>query len=130
LADEGPKKPVVVLAMVDSGAWRSSFPKQIAYGLGLTDADLELDPTGGSGVGSQFQFWTSLRPIRAGLAFFTPNPDGSERPWGPGFDLSPAFTEHDAFLLGRADFFAAFSVTFDRDANGVTQFHLDAPDVA
>ena len=35
--------PVDVIAMVDSGAFRSCFPKQIAYDLGLTDADLTED---------------------------------------------------------------------------------------
>jgi len=119
----GPQ-PVTVLAQVDSGAWRSIFPKQIAYDLGIQDHELTQDPQGGSGVGSTFPVWMSTVPIAAGIAFFEPNPDGSERPWGPGFALEPGFTEHDAFLLGRADFFKAFTVIFDVDENGGGRFKL------
>lgn len=122
---EAVQPPVTVLAMVDSGAWRSIFPKQIAYDLGIRDDELTEDPLGGGGVGSHFRVWMSSVPIRAGIGFFEPNPDGTERPWGPGFDLEPAFTEHDAFLLGRADFFQAFTVMFDVDAAGVSRFHLE-----
>lgn len=56
---------MTVFALVDSGAYRSSFPRQIAF---------------------------------------------------------------DAFLLGRADFFQAFTVTFETRPNGTQVFHLDAPD--
>ena len=124
-----PPPPVTVLALVDSGAWTSIFPKQIAYDLGITDAELQLDPNPGQGVGSSFPIWTTSLAIRAGIAFHTPNPDGSERGWGPGFILKPAFTEHSNFLLGRADFFASFAITFETDlATGSPVFHLDAPD--
>jgi hypothetical protein len=33
--------------------------------------------------------------------------------WGDPFTLNPAFCEKDPFLLGRQDFFATFSVSFD-----------------
>lgn len=82
------------------------------------------DPSGGIGVGSRFRVWTTTVPIRGGIAFFENDPAGNARPWGPGFTLSPAFAEHDAFLLGRGDFFRAFTVTFEETEAGPV-FHLD-----
>lgn len=118
-----------VLALVDSGAFRSCFPLQVAYELGITDAELVEDPTGGAGVGSQFRFWTTGIPIVAGVALFEPASDGSAQPFGPEFALSPAFTETDAFLLGRADFFRAYTVTFERgDGNPTCAFVIERPD--
>lgn len=125
-----PQGFVDVLALVDSGAFRSCFPKQIGYELGITDEELTEDPNGGTGVGSRFRFWTTDVPIRAGVALFEPAPDGSAQPWGPGFPLSPAFTETDAFLLGRADFFRAYQVTFEQGTTGNPgcAFILERPD--
>ena len=40
------------------------------------------------------------------------------QPWGPTFDVNPAFTDlqpEPSPLLGRADFFRAFVVTFNED---------------
>jgi hypothetical protein len=116
--------PVSVIALVDSGAYRSSFPLQIATDLGIQPNELVEDPQGGEGVGSHFRVWTTTVPIRAGIAFFEPAPDGTDQPWGAGFTLSPAFTEHNSFLLGRADFFAALAVTFENTATGPI-FHVD-----
>lgn len=119
---EGPL--VTVFAMVDSGAYRSVFPLQIATDLGLQPHELVEDPHGGFGVGSHFRAWTTTLPIRTGVALMEAAPDGTERPWGPGFNLSPIFTEHDSFLLGRADFFRVFTVTFEDRAGGPV-VHLD-----
>ncbi len=44
--------------------------------------------------------------------------------WGPQFRLSPAFVDYDVALLGRADFFQAFTVTFQEDLRAPV-FHLD-----
>jgi hypothetical protein len=114
-----------VLALVDSGADRSAFPLQIAKDLGIADNELVEEPAGGAGVGSTFRVWTTTVPIMAGIGFFQPAPDGTVQPWGPGFSLNPSFVEADAFLLGRADFFQAFTVTFDMNGAGQTVFHLD-----
>ena len=113
--------------MVDSGAYRSSLPLQIARDLGLVDEELVEDPSGGFGVGSHFRLWTTTIPIRAGISLFEPSADGSSQPWGPGFSLSPAFTEHPAFLLGRADFFRAFKVMFEETPGGPV-FHVETVD--
>ena len=100
---------------------------QVAGDLGIEQHELVEDPAGGVGVGSHFRVWTTPVPIQAGIALFEPASDGTRQPWGPGFALTPAFIEHDAFLLGRADFFRAFTVTFEETAEGPV-FHLDPPD--
>jgi len=110
--------------MVDSGAALSCFPVAIAHDLGITDDELVEDPQGGTGVGSTFRIWRSQVPIMGGIGLFEPAPDGTLQGWGPGFVLNPAFTEHSAFLLGRADFFRVFTVTFENSAGG-SVFHLD-----
>jgi hypothetical protein len=122
---EGPL--VEVRALVDSGAYRSSFPLQVAGDLGIEQRELVEDQAGGVGVGSHFRVWTTPVPIRAGVALFEAASDGTRQPWGPGFTLTPAFIEHDAFLLGRADFFRAFTVTFEETPEGPV-FHLDTLD--
>lgn len=119
-----PGPPVEVLALVDSGAFRSCFPLQIASDLGIGNDELVEDPAGGFGVGSTFRFWTATAAIRAGVALFALDVNGRSQPWGPGFALSPAFTEHDSFLLGRADFFRAFRATFAEEESG-SVFYLD-----
>lgn len=113
-----PGNVVDFLAMVDSGAFRTCLPRQIAYDLGIDDSELFEDPDGGNGVGSTFRFWTTALPIRAGIQLFQPAPNGSNQPWGHGFALDPAFTEHDVFLLGRADFFRACRVSFAEEPEG------------
>lgn len=114
-------------ALVDSGAYRSSFPLQIAHALGIEQHELVEDPAGGAGVGSHFRVWTTPVPIRAGIALFESASDGTRQPWGPGFTLAPAFIEHDVFLLGRADFFRAFKLTFEEAPAGPV-FYVDTPD--
>jgi len=117
---------VEVPALVDSGAYRSSFPLRIAHDLGIEQHELVEDPAGGVGVGSHFRVWTTPVPIRAGIALFESASDGTRQPWGPGFTLTPAFIEHEAFLLGRADFFRAFTVMFEETPVGPV-FHIEAP---
>ena len=119
---EGKGPLVRVLAMVDSGAYRSHFPLDVARDLGLSDDDLSKDELGGRGVGSEFDTWSSRIPIRAGIGRIAE--DGSLVAWGPGFTLMPVFSEHEAFLLGREDFLARFDVTFTTEG-GEHVFHLD-----
>lgn len=121
---EPPGPFVQVLAVVDSGAFRSSFPLQIATDLGIAADELSEDPHGGAGVGSEFRVWTTAVPIMAGIALFEHTPEGTPQPFGAGFGLSPAFIEHDVFLLGRDDFFRAFTITFENGPDGQV-FHLD-----
>jgi hypothetical protein len=67
----------------------------------------------GAGVGDEtFDLWDSPESITLRLIR---EPEGEEPElWGPVVDLDPAFSEKEAFLLGVSDFFAAFSVEFDR----------------
>jgi hypothetical protein len=102
-----------MLGLVDSGAFRTILPKAIAGELGITDADLEQDDEGGIGVGGgEFDTWSSLIPITGQVVRVDPQ-TGDPELWGPIFDLDPAFSEDDAFIWGREDFFEAFAITFE-----------------
>lgn len=118
-----------MLACVDSGADRTFLPLGIAGQLGIADNELTQDPHGGRGVGSSFSTWSSTVPIFGRILAILGTP-AQPRPelWGPQFLLSPAFSENDdCLLLGRQDFFRAFTVTFQEQASGPV-FHVDYPD--
>jgi hypothetical protein len=117
-----PPRPVVLRALVDSGADRTTFPLDVAWKLGIQRNELILRPDGGRGVKSRFDVWTSSLPIRAGVSTrdaWT----GADSAWGPAFMLFPFFIDDGSFLLGRADFFSVFTVTFEEGRGRV--FHLD-----
>jgi hypothetical protein len=61
-------------------------------------------------------------PIRAGISTRDVSTD-ADLAWGPAFTLSPFFIDDGSFLLGRADFFSVFTVTFEEGRGRV--FHLD-----
>ena len=113
--------------MVDSGAFTTALPIQVARDLGITDDELERDADGGFGVGSHFAFSRPTVPVIGGVA--RRMPDGAMVPWAPGFRMAPVFVEHNSFLLGRQDFFRAFRVTFEEGDPAGCCFHLDAPDL-
>nr|MBA2599577.1 hypothetical protein [Actinomycetota bacterium] len=98
--------------MVDSGAYRSFFPKSIAAGLGLENS-LVQDAQGARGVEDQeFPTWSSTEQIVARIVRNDPQTQAEEL-WGPEIPMNPAFAEKPTFLLGREDFFAPFVITFD-----------------
>ena len=114
-------RPILLWALVDSGADRTTFPLKIARDLGIQRDELILRPGGGRGVKSRF-----------GLDELPSDPrrlsrhdvsTGAETPWGPAFRLWPFFIDDDSSLLGRADFFSVFTVTFEEGRGRV--FHLD-----
>jgi hypothetical protein len=109
-------------ALVDSGADRTTFPLKIAWDLGIQWDELILRPGGGRGVKSHFDVWRSSVPIRAGISRHDVL-TGADSAWGPAFTLSPFFIDGGSFLLGRADFFSVFTVTFEEGRGRV--FHLD-----
>jgi hypothetical protein len=117
-----PPAPVLSWALVDSGADRTTFPLKIARELGIQRSELILHPQGGRGVKSRFDVWTSSVPIRAGISRHDVWTD-AESAWGPTFTLRPFFIDDGSFLLGRADFFSVFTVTFEEGRGRV--FHLD-----
>lgn len=118
-----PPSPVLLAALVDSGADRTTFPLKIAWELGIQRNELILHPGGGRGVKSRFDVWTSSVPIRAGISKHDVSTD-ADSAWGPTFTLLPLFIDGGSFLLGRADFFSVFTVTFEEGRGRV--FHLDA----
>ena len=117
-----PTPPVLLTALVDSGADRTTFPLKIAWKLGIQRNELILHPEGGRGVKSHFDVWTSSVPIRAGISRRDVS-TGAHSAWGPAFTLRPVFIDDSSLLLGRADFFSVFTVTFEEGRGRI--FHLD-----
>jgi hypothetical protein len=117
--------PVLLKALVDSGADRTTFPLKVAWDLGIQRDELILRPGGARGVKSRFDVWTSSVPIRAGVSTHDAS-TGADAAWGPAFTLRPFFIDGGSFLLGRADFFSVFTVTFEEGRGRI--FHLDASD--
>jgi hypothetical protein len=113
---------VVLRALVDSGADRTAFPLEIAWQLGIQRDELIMRPGGGRGIKSHFDVWTTSVPIRAAVSRRVVS-TGADSAWGPAFALSPVFVDGGSFLLGRADFFSVFTVTFQEGRGRV--FHLD-----
>jgi hypothetical protein len=100
-----------VIAIVDSGAPRSLFPRAVADKLGIADALVPCDRSGEGAGGDEFDLWECTERITAQVI-----PQQGEV-WGPVVMLDPAFSERGSFLLGVRDFFAAFTIEFDRSAN-------------
>jgi hypothetical protein len=117
-----PPPPVLLRALVDSGADRTTFPLEVAWELGIEQDELILRPGGGRGVKSRFDTWRSSVPIRAGISRRNAS-TGAHAAWGPFFTLQPSFIDDGSFLLGRADFFSVFTVTFEEGRGRI--FHLD-----
>jgi hypothetical protein len=115
-------KPVLLRALLDSGADRTTFPLTIAWDLGIRQDELVLRPGGGRGVKSHFDVWTSSLPIRTSISRHDVS-TGADSAWGPAFTLWPFFIDDGSFLLGRADFFSVFTVTFEEGRGRI--FHLD-----
>lgn len=103
-----------IAAIVDSGASRSYFALDVAEELGIR-ADL-VEGGRSVGLGSSFQTWRSQRPIKAQIIAVYPEPQGPTFV-GPVIDLHPSFGEPQDSLLGRADFFQAFQITFRENAS-------------
>jgi hypothetical protein len=58
----------------------------------------------------------SAVPIRAQV-LLRASPTVSARPWGPIFELRPAFVPEGSRLFGQRDFFSRFEITFRRHVN-------------
>jgi hypothetical protein len=122
---DGTSKSVPVFGYVDSGAARSYFPLAIADRLGIRHLLTKNDDPS-VGLGSEFDTWTCPVPIFGQIIATYPEPQGrTER--GPRLTLHPWFGEPEDFLLGRADFFQAFTITFVENP-AAPLFHLDWED--
>ena len=89
---------------------------------GIQRDELILHRGGGRGVKSRFDVWRSSVPISARVRSHDAS-TGADSSWGPAFTLWPSFIDDNLFLLGRADFFSVFTVTFEEGRGRV--FHLD-----
>jgi hypothetical protein len=121
LGFEGPAGVRSVAGVVDSGADRTLLPKR----LGIPSKDLE--PAGGAeGAGGVwFPTWETAYALKARVVVPFAQPRGPE-PWGPWIEMNPEFATDTIPMFGRADFFTAFTVTFDQPTGNI--FHLDYPD--
>lgn len=120
----GTTQRLLVFGYVDSGAARSYFPLAIADRLGVRDLLVKNDERS-VGLGSEFDTWTCPIPIYGQIVATFPELGRIER--GPRLTLHPWFGEPEDFLLGRADFFQAFTITFmENPVNPL--FHLDWPE--
>ena len=102
--------------MMDGAKWHEA---DTPFG----ENELVLAPRGGMGIeGEPFPTWSSPIPIDAWVLAEV----GTELlVWGPRLRLDPAFADVEIALLGRADFFRAFTVTFQEHA-ATPVYHLDA----
>ena len=110
----------VVDGFVDSGATRSMLPVSIAERLGIRWA-LEADAIPGTAVtGEEFPTFSYRQGIlNAQIAVDLPVPHF----WGPKFNFNPGFAEFSGRMagltvLGRADFFRRFFITFEEHGEG------------
>ena len=94
-----------VWGLIDSGADKTSLPLDYAALMGYTAAHLEQTDVGVAD-GSVVSCWAAKTPAIAylpGLATYK-------------FEIYPTFMRGDAVLWGRLDFFRAFVVTLDENA--------------
>jgi hypothetical protein len=104
---------------VDSGADRTVLPLSVAIRLEVPDT-LERGSERGLGAeGHAFPVWSATVPMYGRVVA----DDGT--PWGPRFPLHPMFADTGIPLLGREDFFRAFTVTFQEHPD-TPVYHLDA----
>jgi hypothetical protein len=118
-------------AVVDSGASTSSFPRSVAQALGIGDHELEptrygVNTPGGS-TGKAVPSWRPNAEIDIHGQILARSSRYDAEAFGPRFRLDPVFIEDESwFVLGRDDFFRAFSVTFPKPKGSATpKFVLD-----
>jgi hypothetical protein len=127
LAIEGPHgKRTAIAGVVDSGADRTLLPRSVATSIGVPDNDL-VETSGSEGAGGAwFPTWELDYTLKAHVLAVFDEPRGVEI-WGPPFELAPEFAKETIAMFGRADFFHAFTVTFEQHTNPGAVFHLDTP---
>jgi hypothetical protein len=86
----------------------------VTRNLGVAESDL-VEVLGGVELadGSTLPAWTTPEPLRCEVLL------GDAQPTGVTFDLDPYVVTDGDFLLGQADFFEAFNVTFLRGVSFV-----------
>lgn len=109
---EGPNgAPTPILGLIDTGADATVLPLAYATTLGYTESDLTL--TQGQQVQGTMDLWAAKSPSKATVAVAgLPTVE---------FELRPLFISNSLSVLwGRADFMAAFEVTFAETAGELT----------
>lgn len=104
--------------MVDSGAFSCCLPLEDARHLQIPDDALREAGQIVLADDRTVPYLESLRAIRAQVLVREPSASVA-RPWGPIFELRPAFLPEGSRLFGQRDSFSRFEITFRR--------HLDPP---
>lgn len=104
-----------VSAVVDSGAFSCCLPLADAERLGIRDDALVSAGQIVVADDRTVDYLESTVPIRAQVLAQT-SPAEPPQPWGPTFEIRPAFIPEGSRLLGQRDFFRRFEITFRRGA--------------
>jgi hypothetical protein len=110
-AENGP--PLPISGVVDSGAFACCLPLDDAERLGLPADTLHEAGEIVLANDSTVPYLQSTLAIRAQVQTQA-SPTAPAQPWGPIFELRPAFIPEGSRLLGQRDFFNRFEITFRR----------------
>jgi hypothetical protein len=115
--------------LLDTGASRSAFPLSVARDLGISDQLGVASPLNIPGQGGKTaECWTA--PHSVIHAQVIADLAGGPVLFGPRVPINPLFIQDERwFVLGRDDFFRAFTVTFPKPQGAKTRrFVLEYPD--
>jgi hypothetical protein len=104
---------VAISAVVDSGAFGCCLPLRDATRLGIPQQALAQAGQLVVADDRTVPYLETTLTTRAQVVF-QQTPAAAPRPWGPVFELQPAFIEDGSRLLGQRDFFHRFEITFRR----------------
>jgi hypothetical protein len=111
-----------VPGIVDSGADGTLLPIEVAQRLGIEDGLVPNRVNAGAAGGLGFPTWKSPEEIYGRVVAAR---DSGPQEWGPQMRLVPAFAHTPMALFGRADFFKAFTITFQQHVDHGAVFMLD-----
>ncbi len=110
-AENGPS--LAISGVVDSGAFTCCLPLDDAERLEIPRSSLHEAGEIVLADDSTVVYFQSQRAVR-GQVQTQESPAAPARPWGPIFELNPAFIPEGGRLLGQRDFFNSFQITFER----------------
>ena len=103
-----------LMMLVDSGARQTLLPLYLAQPLACDAIPVSTaDPI--PVIGGETEAWKLGLPLAGQLLHYV---DGKKETYGPKFEIQPLFAEMRSGLLGRADFFQAFTVSFTLNGDG------------
>jgi hypothetical protein len=112
---------LAISGVVDSGAFTCCLPLDDAQRLGIPERALHEAGEIVLADDSTVVYLQSSLAVRAQVQTQA-SPAAPAQPWGPIFELCPAFIPEGSRLLGQRDFFSRFEITFRR--------HLTPPSFA